>query len=94
MKSLVQVLILIKEEYNKYPSSGLCLATISLIRRDTITPEEGMLFEAEYAKTANRKKRFYDCMDRPTGLKSEWGWKVGNVVGRNKWLNHRIGKYS
>lgn len=93
MKSLVQVLILIKEEYNRNPVAGMCYTARSLWRREKITLEERALFTKEWAKTVARKKRFYTHVDDMTTA-PEYGWRVGNMTARNSWLTQRIGKYS
>lgn len=87
-KTINELLIALKKEFNSHPYSGLCAA----ISSTTYFLDERYMLEAYLKKHAPWNKytwyyllTFKDPMD-------DWMWEPRDTVSRNKWLDKHIKK--
>ena len=88
MKTIKEILILVKKEFNKpkkeYP--GLCRVGTILYRKKILTKEEYYLYD-KYIRDSKEYKEW------EKGERSQYGlyvWKKYMKTDRNKWMNKHI----
>lgn len=95
MKTIKEILILVKKEFNRnlldgYEYIGLCETVSGLSYYNIITPTERLKFNNYWDKYAKTHKQFYDIYGNKINDNWMLAWKPYSKPYRNKWLNKHI----
>ena len=76
-RDIHELLIVMRDNFDKYFVAGLCLLNNSLRSHDLYSYDEYL------------KVRYFICANRPN-KESGWSWPMGEKEPRKKWLDEQI----
>lgn len=90
MKTIKEILVLIKEEFNRINYGGLCITALRLRKLNKITPEEYYLWVGYWIAYSRTRKVFYNYKGEKTPDKAQYAWIPRLKKNRNNWIDKHI----
>lgn len=90
MRTIKEILVIIKEEFNIRYYNGLCNTTYNLCIKNKITYDEYLLWKDYWEDYAKTQMVFYYYAGDKTLDNTYWAWRVGLKKPRNNWLDKHI----